>query len=775
MIRSGFSSIAASTDDEIAPFLSVVRGPAKFELSECDSLGDKEKVISHQLQAGSYSFTCIGLSHGKFSFVLKIFNEKNGVILHAEGDISNSTQKKFTKNFTIEQGQEPVSFELKLNSKARFWQKACYDIKLVRKEEVPPPSLLLGNNKVKIYRVKLYCDERCNNYNISTAKSFIELRSDLESMFGERKLKYIDDEGDVVSITTQEDLNSYFEYVELALAKHKEYRPKILLEAPNHPMRSSEVLNLLHWNGTPTPLTPSNPMDAFPAALPGIQNIPVSPSAAMKAPNSRKEIKNWQSIKKIGGGANGTVYLGMNLDNSEFIAIKKVELRSHDTTLKMLEEEISIMAKLSHKNIVHYFGSEKKHGAFYIFLEYIPGGSIEALVNSFHLPEKLVRNYVEQILQGLSYLHNNNVVHCDIKGANILVDEYGRVCLADFGCSKEVGNVAGRQLSGTPNYMAPEVINSIQYTKEGDIWSLGCTLLEMLTGDAPWHEDITNFDNEYAVLNFIRTTEKIPNIPKDISIEAKDFLYKCFEKDPAKRPSAAELLKHPFITSADFTYETDSEAKEMPQKVENNETEDDYNDDGFTFDHIDQNAVLSSDEEELEEDSRPKVKSITPVNAATVSSPTEESIKNAYARKGKSNDENSSSEEESDEELLENVDLEGVVKEVKDIELKKGIENIPSKQKDVLELDLLKSNSALLAEVGGKHEQVIKKSNNNSTNTSNTTVPTQRSRRDSNIVRQETKIKFFLRQNAKEQITSLSTIVGQLGHFGQISASEDKL
>jgi mitogen-activated protein kinase kinase kinase len=129
-----------------------------------------------------------------------------------------------------------------------------------------------------------------------------------------------------------------------------------------------------------------------------------------------------------------------------------------------------------------------------IFLEYVPGGSVSALLNKFgSFEEALVRNFVRQILQGLDYLHTSDIIHRDIKGANILVDNKGGIKISDFGISKKVADnilssarVHRPSLQGSVFWMAPEVVKQTSYTLKADIWSLGCLIVEMFTGQHPY-------------------------------------------------------------------------------------------------------------------------------------------------------------------------------------------------------------------------------------------------------------------------------------------------
>ncbi|TFK42548.1 hypothetical protein BDQ12DRAFT_281513 [Crucibulum laeve] len=266
----------------------------------------------------------------------------------------------------------------------------------------------------------------------------------------------------------------------------------------------------------------------------------------------------WIKGALIGAGSFGKVYLGMDASNGLLMAVKQVELPSGSgpneerkkSMLSALEREIELLKNLQHENIVQYLYSSIDEEYLNIFLEYVPGGSVTALLRNYGaFEETLVKNFVRQILQGLDYLHERDIIHRDIKGANILVDNKGGIKISDFGISKKVddnlltGNRIHRpSLQGSVFWMAPEVVKQCGHTRKADIWSVGCLVVEMLTGEHPWAQ-LTQMQAIFKIGSSAK-----PTIPSDISADAQDFLQRTFELDHEARPSAAELLQHAWVS-----------------------------------------------------------------------------------------------------------------------------------------------------------------------------------------------------------------------------------
>ncbi|KAI7897409.1 kinase-like domain-containing protein, partial [Mucor mucedo] len=245
----------------------------------------------------------------------------------------------------------------------------------------------------------------------------------------------------------------------------------------------------------------------------------------------------------IGKGQFGSVYRTLDLSTGEVVAVKRVKLENDDLYQEIIKE-VNILKTLTHTNVVKYIGFIPTKQYLNIVLEYAENGSLMSTLKAFGaFPEKLVASFCIKILRGLEYLHDNEVVHCDLKAANILTTKTGDVKLTDFGVSLnlKIKAVDADSISGTPNWMAPEVIELKGATTKSDIWSLGCTLVELVTGKPPYG-DLLAMSAMFRIVE-----DEYPPLPESISQDMKDFLLCCFQKDPNQRSSSKELQQHEWI------------------------------------------------------------------------------------------------------------------------------------------------------------------------------------------------------------------------------------
>ncbi|KAH7407770.1 cell division control protein-like protein 15 [Cadophora sp. MPI-SDFR-AT-0126] len=259
-------------------------------------------------------------------------------------------------------------------------------------------------------------------------------------------------------------------------------------------------------------------------------------------------LKDYRLGECLGKGAFGSVYKAFNWGTGEAVAVKQIKLGDlPKSELRMIEAEIDLLKNLHHDNIVKYLGFVKSSDCLNIILEYCENGSLHSICKSYgKFPENLVGVYMGQILMGLQYLHDQGVIHRDIKGANILTTKDGKVKLADFGVSTSTlaGADKEAQVVGTPYWMAPEIIQLSGATPASDIWSLGCTVIELLEGKPPYHK-LAPMPALFAIVN-----DDHPPLPEGVSPAARDFLMQCFQKDPNLRVSARKLLKHAWIVGS---------------------------------------------------------------------------------------------------------------------------------------------------------------------------------------------------------------------------------
>jgi serine/threonine protein kinase/WD40 repeat protein len=440
-----------------------------------------------------------------------------------------------------------------------------------------------------LQRIRLKCryDNEIRIVIISPDYTFSQLYQRLTLDYGfDISLKYEDQDGDLITLTSQNDFEDLLmaesDVVNVIVSENmlpsllNKRQPKVasLLwsqgappspgggvswakEQHQHHHHQHQQRSQSPFLHAPTPLA-SNRHGSSNRLLERFPQIESSVTPRVTERHTR-----WKRGEILGQGAFGVVYLGLNVESGELMAVKQInndELKSKE--LSSLENEINILRSLKHPNIVRYIGTESNANTLSIFLEYVPGGSLKSLIDKFgKLEESVVRLYTRQLLLGLEYLHRNGIAHRDIKGANCLVGNDGAVKLADFGASnswrspvesKDSAVAAAQEsnshdVKGTPSWMPPEVIRGEKPLnwKKADVWSLGCTTIEMTTGRPPWSQ----FNNPVTVLYHIACSEAVPEYPEDPSIELLTFLNSCLKRDHNERTDITSLLLHPFVAS----------------------------------------------------------------------------------------------------------------------------------------------------------------------------------------------------------------------------------
>nr|XP_043609744.1 mitogen-activated protein kinase kinase kinase 17 [Erigeron canadensis] len=270
---------------------------------------------------------------------------------------------------------------------------------------------------------------------------------------------------------------------------------------------------------------------------------------------------NWARGICIGKGSFGSVNLAVDKTNNEIFAVKSVNYQTttyDDRFCQALENEIRILKSLSSPFVVKYHGDDtslenSKMVYRNLHMEYMPGGTVADL-DRHQLNDVMVRGYTRCIVSALSYIHSRNIVHCDVKGKNVLVGSVpGSAKLADFGSAVEMGGNLVSGTRGSPLWMAPEVVRGEYQGPESDVWSLGCTVIEMITGKPAWQ------DRGVDTLCQIGYSEELPNLPTQMSHELKDFVSKCLRRNRFERWSCDQLLQHPFLltcSSSSLSFES---------------------------------------------------------------------------------------------------------------------------------------------------------------------------------------------------------------------------
>lgn len=250
----------------------------------------------------------------------------------------------------------------------------------------------------------------------------------------------------------------------------------------------------------------------------------------------------YTNLREVGRGASATVYTASRIADDELVAIKVVK----DVGKHLFVNELTLMRKLKHKNLINlldsYWVSEQEE--LWLVLDYIDGSSLTDVVTETVMREPQIAYVTHQVLQGIQYLHQNEVIHRDIKSDNVLVSYNGDVKVIDFGFSTELIERSSRTtMVGTPYWMAPEIAKKEKYSKKVDIWALGIMVLEMINGEPPYLGE-----TQLKAL-FLIVTNGRPKIDfSDKSDNLKDFVMeKCLVVNVDERATVDDLMGHPFL------------------------------------------------------------------------------------------------------------------------------------------------------------------------------------------------------------------------------------
>ncbi|WOH11412.1 hypothetical protein DCAR_0830898 [Daucus carota subsp. sativus] len=284
-----------------------------------------------------------------------------------------------------------------------------------------------------------------------------------------------------------------------------------------------------------------------------VSQTDVQAAPPIQATDNQLSLADFDAIKVVGKGSGGIVRLVQHKWTGQFFALKVIQMNIQESARKQIAQELKINQSSQCLNVVVCYQSFYDNGAISIILEYMDGGSLADFLKIVkNIPEPYLAAIFKQVLKGMWYLHHEkHIIHRDLKPSNLLINHRGEVKITDFGVSAILASTSGQANTfvGTYNYMSPERISGGQHGYSSDIWSLGLVLLECATGYFPYSppELDEGWSNVFELMDTIVNQSPPCAPPDEFSPEFCSFVSACLQKDPRKRPSANELLKHPFI------------------------------------------------------------------------------------------------------------------------------------------------------------------------------------------------------------------------------------
>ncbi|ORX50534.1 Pkinase-domain-containing protein [Hesseltinella vesiculosa] len=257
---------------------------------------------------------------------------------------------------------------------------------------------------------------------------------------------------------------------------------------------------------------------------------------------------SYKRIKRVGQGASGSVYVAASLTSNAKVAIKQMDL-AQQPRKELIVNEILVMKESQHPNIVNFLDAYLvRNSELWVIMEYMEGGALTDVIDNNSMTEQQIAVVCRETIAGLHHLHQQNIIHRDIKSDNILLDFYGHVKISDFGFCAKLSDQKRKRATmvGTPYWMAPEVVKQTQYGEKVDCWSMGILTIEMIEGEPPY------LDEEPLKALYLIATNGTPTLkhPERLSRELKSFLAVCLCVDVRSRASTEELLEHEFLKKA---------------------------------------------------------------------------------------------------------------------------------------------------------------------------------------------------------------------------------